>query len=465
MKITFLGGVGTVTGSKYLIEDDGRRILVDCGLFEGPKTLRLKNWQPFPVDPVSIVAVLLTHAHLDHSGYLPRLVQQGFAGPIICTGGTRDLSHIILKDYARLMEEEADYCNRHHTSKHTPARPLYNMDDVESCLKLFRTKPFGKPFTIGGLSVEFNRSGHILGSTHLRLTNSMNTRVSFSGNIGRPKHSIMRPPEDLLPKDYLVVESTYGDWLHSEMDPKTELQLNIIESLSKGGSLLIPAFSAGRTQQLLYNLYLLKKNRESPRLPVFLDSPMASDITHLYCAYHGDHIMDEKICAAIFDDVYFSKTQEESRKIGEHPEPKIIISACGMATGGRVLHHLKRMAPDERNTILFTGFQAAGTRGAALVEQAPFVKIHGEYIKINAKVVNLKSFSAHADYSEILTWLGQLTQPPRGVFVIHGEPHDSLALSKKIKNKFGWNCSVPYLNQTIVLEDFVTRGETYGIHN
>lgn len=465
MKLTFLGGAGTVTGSRYLVDQDNNRILIDCGLFEGPKSLRLKNWQPFPVDPSSINAIVLTHAHLDHSGYLPRLVKQGYSGPIICTGGTRDLCHLLLKDTARLMEEEAEYYNRHEISKHKPALPLYTLDDVEKTLRLFRTKHFGSLFEVGNLHVEFNRSGHILGSAHIRITNPNNTRLTITSEVGRSQNTIMRPPEPLLPADFLVVESSYGDRVHSSGNPKTDLQLNIIECLSKGGSLLMPAYPVGRTQQILHTLYLLKRSREIPRLPIFLDSPMSSDITYLYCAYRNDHQMDDKICAALFDDVYFSVTQEESRSIAAHAQPKIVISASGMATGGRVLHHIKKMAPDERNTILFTGYQASGTRGATMVSGAPFVKIHGEYIKVSAKVVNLEDFSANADSNELADWFTQSQVQPKHVFITHGETQESFALKRKLEKELNWKCTVPQLNQAIVLEDLSEREESYGIFN
>lgn len=464
MKLTFLGGAGTVTGSRYLLEDNQFKILIDCGLFEGPKSLRIKNWEDFPVSPSSLTAVVLTHAHPDHSGYLPCLVKQGFKGPIYCTGGTRDLCHILLKDAARLMEEEADFYNRHDLSKHKPALPLYTLDDVENCLPHFRSKHFNTGFSIGGLQFEFFRSGHILGSAHIRAS-GQGKSISFVSDLGRSHNSIMNPPELLTNSDFLVLESTYGDKVHSRSDPRIDLQLNIIECLSKGGSLLLPSYSVGRAQQILYTLYLLKKNREIPRLPIFMDSPMASDISYLYCAYRKDHSMDEQVCAALFDDVYFASTHLESKKISEHCEPKIVIASDSCASSGRVLHHIKKMVPDERNTILFTGHQPAGTRGATMVNNAAFVKIHGEYVKIAAKVLKLDSFSAHADADELCDWLELSGVQPRHVFITHGESHETHALKERFTREFGWSCSIPKFNQTVVLEEQFKEEENLGIHH
>jgi metallo-beta-lactamase family protein len=465
MKLTFLGGAGTVTGSRYLLEYNQTRILIDCGLFEGPKSLRMKNWEEFPVPPSSIAAVILTHAHPDHSGYLPRLVREGFQGPVYSTGGTRDLCHILLKDSARLMEEQAEYCNRHNLSKHEPALPLYSFDDVEACLPHFRSKRFNTVFEVEGLQCEFSRSGHILGSAHLRVTTKSGTKINFTGDVGRPHNSIMNPPEAPLPCDILVLESMYGDRVHTVQDPRVDLQLNIIECLSKGGSLLMPAYSVGRAQQILYTLFQLKKNREIPRLPIFMDSPMSSDISYLYCAYKGDHIMDEQVCAALFDDVYFATSPLESKQISAHSEPKIVIASDSCATGGRVLHHIKRMAPDERNTILFTGHQPAGTRGATMVNNASFVKIHGEYIKIAAKVLNLDSFSAHADADELCDWLEKSEISPDKVFITHGEASETNALKLRLSRELGWNCTIPAFNHSVTLEEQKTKEEALGIHN
>jgi metallo-beta-lactamase family protein len=446
MQIEFLGASGTVTGSRTMLSWGAENALVDCGLFQGLKSLRLKNWEPFPVDVKSIKAIFLTHAHLDHSGYLPRFVKEGFRGPVFCSMPTADLCKILLFDSAKLMEEEARYANKRGFSKHTPALPLYDSDDVERALTSIEPVDIHQPLHFNGLRADFFKVGHILGACGIRLADN-DTSVLFSGDLGRPRDEVMIDPEPPLSSDYMVIESTYGDRLHPRTRAEDELALSINEVAQTGGVLLIPAFTVGRAQQLLYTIAKLKIENRVVNLPVYLDSPMATDVTELYMKHSRFHRLTPEQCIKYLrDDVHFVRTPEESKKLDETGlGARIIISASGMATGGRVLHHLGALGGDERNVILFAGFQAAGTRGAALVSGAEEIKLHGQYFKIHAKVKNLGSFSAHADYEETLSWLA--TRPKeqelKRIFLNHGEPNASDALRRRIEERFNWNCTIP----------------------
>jgi metallo-beta-lactamase family protein len=449
MRVEFLGGVGTVTGSRTMLTTRVGRVLVDCGLFQGLKSLRLKNWDQFPVNPKSIQAIFLTHAHLDHSGYLPRMVKEGFRGPIYCSMPTADLCKILLFDSAKLMEEEARYANKRGYSKHAPALPLYESTDVERTLTLFEPIQVDAPIEAFGMRADFFKVGHILGACGIRLSETTQEgaiSIVFSGDLGRPHDDVMVAPDAPLESDYLVVESTYGDRRHPQETPIEELANCISEALLSGGVLLIPAFTVGRAQQLLYAIARLKKEKRIPAIPVHVDSPMATDVTELYLKSTGFHRMGPEECVEMLrDEVRFVRSPEDSKKLDEAGPARIIISASGMATGGRVLHHLHALASDKRNTILFAGFQAAGTRGAALVSGVDEVKIHGQYIKIRAKVKNLGSFSAHADYEETMSWLATRPKgkPLKRIFVNHGEPSAADALRRRISERFGWECSLP----------------------
>lgn len=444
MKLTFMGATGTVTGSRYLIEAGGFRLLVDCGLFQGLKDLRLRNWTRFPVDPAGIDAVVLTHAHLDHSGYLPLLVRNGFTGPVFCSQATADLCAILLPDSGYLQEADAERANRHHYTKHKPALPLYTQKDAEISLRQLHPIPFGRERRLGGdLAISLARAGHILGAAMVRVDDGARS-VLFSGDIGRLDDPVMKPPMPVDRADYLVVESTYGDRLHREGDPQEKIGRIIRDTAARGGTVVIPAFAVGRTQSVLYHIHALKKAGAIPDIPVYLDSPMAIDATELMRRHRAEHRLPPKLCAEVCHIARYVTTAEESRALDNGSGmPQVIISASGMATGGRVLHHLKRFVGDPRNTILFTGFQAAGTRGARLVHGEDEIKIHGAMWPVRAEVDILHNASAHADYAEILEWLGNFREPPRRTFVTHGEPEAASSLAMKIASHLGWDVVVP----------------------
>lgn len=448
MKLTFMGATGTVTGSKYLIEQDNQKILVDCGLFQGPKDLRLRNWSTFPVDPKQIHAVVLTHAHIDHSGYLPLLVLQGFTGPIYATKATIELCSILLPDAGHLQEEDAKRANKYGYSKHQPALPLYTQDDALRVLKQFKEVEIDKPYRFFNVfDISWHRAGHILGSSFVQI-HHQSCRILFSGDIGRLQDPIMKPSAWMKSTDYLVIESTYGDRLHDKTDPLERIAQIINTTCHRGGSVLIPAFAVGRAQTILYYLYHLKQKKMIPDVPVYLDSPMAIDATEILFENSGEHQLTHDECKAICRSANYVRTPEESMAIDRNDTPKVIISASGMMTGGRVLHHLKVYGPNPLNTILMTGYQASGTRGARLLNHEPTIKIHGEDVDIKAQLDVLTNTSAHADYEEILSWLSHFEKPPKKVFITHGEPHAALGLKQHIENQFGWDCEIPnYLDQ------------------
>ena len=444
MRLTFLGATGTVTGSKYLVEHGTARVLVDCGLFQGFKQLRLRNWAPLPVPTPSLSAVILTHAHLDHSGYLPLLVKNGFRGAIHCTEATYELCRILLPDSGRLQEEEAEFANRRGYSKHSPALPLYTAADAEAALRYFRPAAFDTEFSPApGLEVRFTPSGHILGSAFVSISADGRTLV-FSGDLGRPQDPIMRAPTAIDRADFLVVESTYGDRRHPSTDPRVQLGEVIRRTIGRGGVVIVPAFAVGRAQALLYSLHLLKAEGAIPAvLPVYLNSPMAVDVTDIYHRHRAEHRLSPEECEAMCRAATFVNAPDESRALNARQFPMVIIAASGMATGGRVLHHIEAFGPDHRNTILFSGFQAGGTRGAAMVQGADAVKIHGHYVPIRAEVAVLDNLSAHADYTETLDWLAHFGPPPGRTFITHGEPSAADALRRHIAERLGWYCEVP----------------------
>ncbi len=443
MKITFLGGVGTVTGSKYLLESDHSRIMVDCGLFQGFKHLRQRNWAALPIAPDSIDTVILTHAHLDHSGYLPLLIRNGFRGRIHATELTYELCRILLPDSGFLQEKDAEFANRHRFSKHHPALPLYTKLDAERSLERFAPIAFNKTLSLqGGLTVNFHPAGHILGASIVEINVDGRT-IIFSGDLGRPNSATMVDPTIIRRADFLLVESTYGNRIHERRDPEDALADVINRTAARGGTVVIPSFAVGRAQTLLYHIACLKRSNRIPDLPVFLDSPMAIDVSEIFCEYRPVHRLSEHDCRAACGVARYVHEAEESKALDADPVPKVIISASGMATGGRVLHHIKRYAPDERSMILFAGFQAGGTRGAAMTAGADKIKIHGEYIPVRAEVSNLHMLSAHADADEIMGWLRHFERPPKTTFVTHGEPDASDALRHRIEEELGWNCIVP----------------------
>ena len=451
MNLTFLGGVGGVTGSRFLLERKGQRILIDCGLFQGLKNLRLRNWAPFPVKPKSVSAVILTHAHIDHSGYLPALVRDGFKGPIYCSKATRELCKILLPDSARLQEQDADYANRRGFSKHKPALPLYDSNDARHALRLFQSLAFERIHELKqGPEIRLRRAGHILGASIVELTWG-GRKIVFSGDLGRYGDPTMPDPAAMNDADYLLVESTYGDRLHDRRAVEPILA-NLIEgALRRGGSVVIPSFAVGRAQSLLYHLERLKSAGRLADVPIYLDSPMAIDASAALDQFPEDHRLgaeDWRRACAIAE---YVETPERSKEIIADARSKIIISASGMATGGRVLHHLRNYAPDARNLILFAGYQASGTRGASIVAGADTIKLFGEYVQVRAQVANLDMLSAHADADEIMRWLHNFHRPPRMTFIVHGEPCAADALRLRIQDELGWRCRTPEYGDTAEL--------------
>lgn len=451
MRLTFLGGVGTVTGSKYLLRTRGGRLLVDCGLFQGLKALREKNWEPMPLSPQTIDAVALTHAHIDHSGYLPLLVKNGYHGPIYCTAATRDLCEVLLPDCGYLQEEEAEFANRHGYSKHAPARPLYTQKDAVRSLERLRVVDYDREIPIaGGMSLLFRPTGHILGASMIRVTGEGKS-ILFSGDLGRHADPIMRPPASPPEADTVVVESTYGDRRHGMDNPLDELEEVVNRTTDRNGAVIIPAFAVGRAQTILYMIHRLKVTGRLPDIPVYLNSPMAIDATEIFFHHHSEHRLSREECRVMYDGVRLVRTAEESIRLNQRRGPMIIISASGMATGGRILHHIEMFGPEPQNTILFAGYQAVGTRGADMVAGQRSIKIHGRYVPIHAEVALLENLSAHADYEEILGWLGALPYPPITTYVTHGEPRAADALRRRIVERFGWSCRVPDFRETVVL--------------
>jgi metallo-beta-lactamase family protein len=452
--IQFLGGARTVTGSKHLIEVGGYRVMVDCGLFQGLKQLRLRNWEPLPVNPASINSVILTHAHIDHTGYLPRLVRDGFDGTVYATPATVELARIMLPDSARLQEEDAEYANRSGSSKHHPALPLYTEGDANRACRHLQSVNYGKPIQLTKkLTFQFVTAGHILGSSFVLLDvacdDGATRRVVMTGDLGRYNEPIINDPSAVDEADYIVVESTYGNRIHPDFDVKTRLAEIINDTARRGGHVLIPSFAIGRTQQLIYLIRELEEENRIPVLPVFVDSPMAASATKLYLRHKEDHdlAMQDLVTAhknpLATKRFNLARTRDESKAVSAQHEPTIVISASGMATGGRILHHLRKRLPDERNTVIFVGFQAEGTRGRRLVDGEPEVKIFGEFVPVRARIERLDNLSAHADSREILRWLEGFKRAPKTLFLVHGEPAAQEAMKQKIVEKFGWTVEVP----------------------
>ncbi|AFM12198.1 MBL fold metallo-hydrolase RNA specificity domain-containing protein [Turneriella parva] len=449
--IQFLGGAGTVTGSKYLVRHNGQNILVDCGLFQGLKTLRVRNWNPLPINIAEIDAVVLTHAHVDHSGYIPRLIKDGFRGKIYASEATFELCKILLPDSGYLMEEEAAYLNKRKKTKHSPALPLFTQAEAEDALRYFTPVPFNSRVDLGKeVSFELAYAGHILGAAQIILQCG-ERKIAFTGDIGRMQDALLYPPARLPGADYLVVESTYGNRLHKETNLADKLEEIILETHARGGVIIIPAFAVGRAQVLMYHLSELRKAGRIPEFPMYLNSPMAESASDLLMKFRDLHRLSVEDCEATCNIVKYIHTPEHSRWLNDQKGPMLIISASGMLTGGRVLHHIKAFAGDERNVILLTGYQAAGTRGEALQRGAEQIKIHGDYVTIRAQVRELENISAHADYGEIISWLESCNIGPRRVFVTHGEPVAADDLRRRLIDKFGWHAMVPDLGQLVEL--------------
>ena len=456
--LTFLGGAGgTVTGSKHLLENGESRVLLDCGLFQGLKELRQRNWAAPPVEPRTLGAVILSHAHIDHSGYLPRLCRDGFTGPVYCTPGTSDLLQVMLPDAAHLQEEEAAFANRHRTSKHDPALPLYTIADAERALAQVKRVDFGQPFTATrGVEARFTPSGHILGAG-LVTCEIGGRRLVFSGDLGRYDVPIMVDPEPVAEADVLLVESTYGNRVHPPDDPADRLTAAVRRAVEQKGWLLIPAFAVGRSQEILYDLRELEKRGVIPSLPVFLDSPMGIQATAIYAAHTEEH--DPALARVVaggtapFAPKRFalSRSVEDSKRLNDTAGPGIIVAGSGMATGGRILHHLKRLLPDPKTTVLFVGYQAAGTRGRLLKDGAAEIRMLGMMVPVNATIMVSDAYSAHADREEILRWLGGFRRPPGMTYVVHGEAGAAEALRDAIVSRLGWNAAVAQDGQRVAL--------------
>ena len=464
--IEFWGGVGTVTGSKYLVQSGKARVLVDCGMFQGLKELRERNWLDLPFDPHSINAVLITHAHIDHTGYLPRLVQKGFRGPVYCSRGTADLLKILLPDAGRLQEEDADYRNRHKLTKHAPALPLYTEKDAFAALKLVEpVANNGDALQVApGIRASFRIAGHILGSSLVLLEidqagdDGKGRRVLFSGDLGHYDQPIIRDPTPPPSCDYLLVESTYGDRLHDPEDPKIALARIINDAADRGAPVLIPAFAVGRTQELVYLIRELEDEKAIPVLPVAVDSPMAAATTTVYA--NRTEEQDQEYASVLgtqrhplrTHSMVTASSRDESKRLNSATGARVIISASGMMTGGRVLHHALRLVPDPEATLIFVGYQAAGTTGRRIQDGEPEVKILGQWIPVRCRIAKIGGFSAHADWQEVLRWLeGIKDGGPRRTFLTHGEPEAADAMAGHIKEKFGWDVHVPQYGERIEL--------------
>ncbi len=464
MKLTFLGAARTVTGSKHLLDADGQRVLIDCGLFQGLKELRQRNWAPLPVPASSIGSVVVTHAHLDHCGYLPRLVNQGFRGRVFCTPGTAELIRIVLADAAHIQEEDAERANRKGYTRHQPAQPLFSTADAFRAMELLQPVGYERPVPVAsGITAEFINAGHLLGSSFARVHVEREGRtVLFGGDLGRFGRPVLPDPEFVAEADVLLVESTYGNRRHEEDDNGERLAGIIRDTAERGGKLVIPSFALGRVEELLYWIGRLEDERRIPTQPVYVDSPMAARVLEIYrgrleeldasisSSPTGPALA--RVCAFCTEKLEVVSTIQASRAVQESRRPAIVISASGMATGGRVLHHLERLLPDPKNTVLFAGYQAVGTRGRALLEGAATVHIHGRDIPVAARVEGLDSMSAHADASETLQWLGGFTRPPALTCLVHGEPEPMDALRATIEQRLGWTVKTPAHAEEITLE-------------
>jgi metallo-beta-lactamase family protein len=455
-QLTFYGAAQTVTGSKYLLESDGARILVDCGLFQGLKELRLKNWEPLPTDVSTIDAVVLTHAHLDHVGYLPRLVKDGFGNRVHCTEATLKLAQLILLDSAENQQRDAEYANKHRFSKHKPALPLYDTRDAEEAMLLFHAQERQKWFSPSGpFRMRFLDAGHLLGSSLIEVEDTSRDpplRIVFSGDVGRYDGPLYHDPKPPPACDYLVCESTYGDRDHPQSDLLASLKDVVNRSVARGGVMLVASFAVGRAQQLIYLLQVLMHRGEIPDLPIYLDSPMSINATMIYRAHREDHDLSEgelsgRDAVLAGPRCHFTRSVDESKALNRLDGPGIIISSSGMMEGGRILHHLKRRLPDERNTIVLGGYMAAGTRGRSLQNGAEFIRIHGHDVRVRAAIEQVSGLSGHADRGELLRWLGAL-DAPRRVFLTHGEAEPAHAFAGELRDRRGWSCHVPQLGET-----------------
>ncbi len=457
MRIRFLGGAGTVTGSRTLLTSGETSVLVDGGLFQGFKVLRERNWGRLETDPRGLEAVLLTHGHLDHSGWVPRLVKQGFAGPVYCTDATAELVGILWRDAGRIQEEDAAYANREGFARHEPALPLYTEEDAERALERLVPVSWTTPQEVGPFSASFHRVGHILGAACVRLEDH-GTSVLFSGDVGRVADLLMRAPAPPPQAEFAVLESTYGSRSHSDVDVLAQLSEVVRRTVERRGALLIPSFAVGRAQGVLWALHLLQERGEIPDVPLLLDSPMATSATELYVRHARELKVGPDRLDRLCDDVRFVRTTDESKALNREKPPYILVSASGMLTGGRVLHHLARLAGDRCNTVLFVGYQAPGTRGDRLVRGAGTVRLHGRDMEVRCEIAQIDGFSAHADADELLAWLAKMPQAPRRVWLNHGVPSAADALRMRVRDELGWNAAVATEGCEWDLDDLAARG-------
>ncbi len=442
MKITFFGAVEEVTGSRYLVEDKDVKILVDCGLFQGDKEITQRNWDPFPLAVESIDALVLTHAHIDHTGYIPLLVKNGFKGKIYSSKGTQELCALLLIDSGYLQEEEAKHRNKRRDPQHPMVMPLYTKLDAEHSLKFFQAVDYDAVVSIKSLQVTLIRSGHILGSSFVIVSDGKQ-KLTFSGDLGRPEQFIQKSPPHLQETDFLVLESTYGNRLHEEGDPIKALGEIVNETIKKGGVLILPSFVVERTQTILYCLYQLKQKKIIPDIPIFLDSPMGIKVTDLFCKFKEDLTLPASLCKEIFNTATYIHTVEESKQLDQITQPAIIIAGSGMANGGRVMFHLQHFISDAKNTVAFVGYQAKGTQGRFLVEGSKELRVYGISYTVRAEIKVITAFSAHADYKEIIEWLGYFGKPPKKIFLTHGEIESAESLKKKIEEQLGSTVVIP----------------------
>ncbi|MDN4596797.1 MBL fold metallo-hydrolase RNA specificity domain-containing protein [Leifsonia virtsii] len=448
--LRFLGATDTVTGSRYLVETDSTRVLVDCGLFQGYKQLRERNWRPFPVDPASLDAVVVSHAHLDHTGYLPALVRDGFRGRIHATTATAELSGLVLPDSGRLLEEQAEFRDRHHTSRHSPPLPLYTEQDALAALERFDPHPFGHDLSLGDVTVRFVPAGHILGAAQV-LVRTGDGRIHFTGDLGRVDDPLMRPPVALEETDVLVSESTYGDRRHPHVDAAKLLGDIVTDVCRHGGVVLLPAFAVGRAETLLLHLSRLRARDRIPDVPIFLNSPMAVNASEIYARHPEEHRIAPDEFAAMYRLATLVRSVDESKLLNLRGGPAVIISASGMLEGGRILHHIDAYGGDPRNAIVLTGFQAGGTRGAALQRGERVLRIHGKDVPIRAQVHTLEMLSAHADAAQLVDWMGTAPVAPGSVYLTHGEPEAADQLRLRIRRSLGWSARVPEFGETVAV--------------
>lgn len=451
--LRYLGAAETVTGSKYLVESDGMKVLIDCGLFQGFKNLRLRNWEPFPVPPESIDVILITHAHLDHSGYVPAIVKSGFKGKILMTAGTFELCKILWADSAKIFEEDTERANRKGYTKHNPAKTLFGLEDVERALSRVQVVEFNKEIQLkNNVTAKFIHAGHILGASQILLTVGSKT-IHFTGDLGRQRDPLIMSPQDFPGADILVCESTYGDSLHSMEDPEDQLQEILSKVIDRGGTAVIPAFAVGRTQSLMLHIWRLIQKGRIPNVPVYLNSPMATSVSSLYHQHQEEHRIDASEFEQMYKSVRIVRDVEQSKALNENQEPKIIIAASGMMTGGRILHHVAKFGTSSKNAILFSGYQAGGTRGRLLLEGAKSIRIFKKDVPIHAEIYSLDSLSAHMDSSEILNWLKTSTKIPSITYLTHGEPAAADRLRFLISDQLGWQVKVATYSDVVDIDN------------